>query len=179
MATWDQSMDRRSLLRGSITLAGAAIVLPSLAGLAGCTSAPPTLANHMGLISAVSDRIIPATETGGALAAKVPDYIAAVFQDHFTQDQQREFVAGLEVLADAGIEGAPPAQQDTILSGISKSDPADPGKAIFQQLRDMTLFGFYTSEIATQELAYEEIPGRYVGCVPLAEVGNAWLERGV
>ena len=48
-----------------------------------------------------------------------------------------------------------------------------------QQLRDLVIFGFYTSEAATSELSYEELPGRYDGCVPMAEIGRAWLDRGV
>lgn len=179
MATNASAMDRRSLLRGTVTVAGAAIVLPSLAGLAGCSSPAPEFAQHLDLISAVTDRIIPATDTGGALAAKVPEYIAAVFEQHFTEDQQREFVGGLNAFTDAGFVKASPEQQDDILSGFASAGASDPGNAIFQQLRDMTIFGFYTSEVATEELAYEELPGRYDGCVPFSEIGRAWLDRGV
>ncbi|WP_298468575.1 gluconate 2-dehydrogenase subunit 3 family protein [uncultured Erythrobacter sp.] len=173
------SMDRRSLLRGSVTVAGAAIILPSLASLGGCSSMPASLTEKMDLISAISDRIIPATDTGGALAAKVPEYIAALFEKHFSEDQQSAFAMGLDAIGDAGFAAASPEQQDDILSGLASADDADAGKATFQQLRDMTIFGFYTSEVATEELSYEELPGRYDGCVPLSEVGRAWLDRGV
>jgi len=179
MAETSPGLNRRSLLRGTITVAGAAIVLPSLASLAGCSSAPPALTPHLDLISAISDRIIPATDTGGALVAKVPEYIAAVFDQHFTEDQQREFVDGLSAFTDAGFAKASAEQRDEILSSFDSAEASDTGTATFQQLRDMTIFGFYTSEVATEELAYEEIPGGYDGCVPLAEIGSAWLERGV
>ncbi len=175
------SMDRRSLLRGSVTVAGAAIVLPSLATLGGCSSVPPTLEKSMTLISVISDRIIPETDTGGALAANVPSYIAAVYEKHFTEEQQGDFVSGLSdisgALSDAGIQfvdTAEPADVDAVLQRLD-----DDGNETWQLLRDLTVFGFYTSETATKELAYEEIPGRYDGCVPLAEVGSAWLARGV
>lgn len=173
------SMDRRSLLRGTVTVAGAAIALPALVSLGGCTSTPPTLIEHMDLLSAVSDRIIPATDTGGAIAAKVPEYIAAVYEQHFTADQQSEFASGLSAIADTGFMQADATKRDEILSGFATADDADEGKATFQQLRDMTIFGFYTSEVATEELAYEELPGRYDGCVPLTDIGRAWLDRGV
>lgn len=179
MATDELSMDRRSLLRGSVTIAGAAIILPSLASLGGCTSAPETLAEQMDLIAAVSDRIIPATDTGGALAAKVPDYIAAIYEQHFTEEQQSEFAAGLNALASTNVMSSDAAGQDAILSALVESDSSGPAETTFQQLRDMTIFGFYTSEAATEELAYEELPGRYDGCVPLTEIGRAWLDRGV
>lgn len=179
MSTSTPSLDRRSLLRGTVTVAGAAIILPSLASLGACSSTPASLAEKMDLISAISDRIIPATDTGGALAAKVPEYIASVYEQHFTEDQQSAFADGLDAIGNAGFTAANPKQQDDILSGFASADDADAGKATFQQLRDMTIFGFYTSEVATEELAYEELPGRYDACVPLAEIGSAWLDRGV
>lgn len=172
------STDRRAFIRGTVMIAGAAVTLPSIVGLAGC-SAPPSIAEHMALISAVSNRIVPATDTPGAIAAKVPDYIAAVFDQHFTQDQQEAFLAGLKVLDAEGFADEASQRQDEILAEFASSPDGETESAIFQQLHDMTVFGFYTSEVATQELSYEEIPGRYDACVPLSEVGRAWLERGV
>ncbi len=185
MNTASNPINRRALLRGTIFVAGSAVVLPGLATLGGCSATPPALTDKMGLIGAVADRIIPATETGGALAAQVPDYIAAVYDQHFTAEQQLDFAEGLGALdaaaakqGAASFEGASAAQQDAALADLSNGSDSH-SKAIFQQLRDMTVFGYYTSEVATEELAYEEIPGRYDGCVPLAEIGSAWLERGV
>ena len=45
----------------------------------------------------------------------------------------------------------------------------------FRHLKELTLTGYYTSEIgATEELQYEHTPGRYDACVPLEEVGRTW-----
>lgn len=42
-------------------------------------------------------------------------------------------------------------------------------------LRNFTIFTYLTSEkIGEEVLSYDPVPGRYEGCVPLAEVGNAW-----
>lgn len=133
----------------------------------------------MAMIRTVADRIIPQTDTPGALAAKVPEYIAAVFNSHFDDEQKTAFVDGLDALADAGLASAETKAQDAILTQFANSPDDSVELGIFQQLHDMTLFGFYTSEEATRELSYEELPGRYDGCVPLAEIGRAWLERGV
>lgn len=177
-ASMAQSVDRRSLLRSTVMIAGAAVALPSLASLAGC-SAPASIAEQMSLITAISERIIPATDTPGAVAAGVPEYIAAVFDKHFTGEQQEEFLSGLEVIGATGFAAQSPESQDETLSNLASAQADDAGRIIFQQLRDMTLFGYYTSETATQELSYEEIPSRYEACVPLSEVGRAWLDRGV
>lgn len=179
-------LDRRAMLRGSITLAGAVVVLPAMASLSGCASAPLTLEPHLDLVSAIADAIIPATETPGAIDAGVPDYVAAVFESHLTADQQNEFIEGLVAIDDLAqatlgvpFASARAAQRASLLNTLTASKDDAPARSAWQQLRDLVIFGFYTSEAATEELKYEEIPGRYAGCVPLAEVGGAWLDRGV
>ncbi len=180
------SLTRRSILRGTVTIAGAAVVLPAFASLAGCGAMPASLESHMALISAVSDRIIPATDTPGAVAAGVPEYIAAVFDQHFTGAQQSSFVDSLsafdELMREEGASSfseATEAQQDDVLRKLAAAGDDAPGKGVWQQIHDMVVFGYYTSETATQELAYEEIPGRQIGCIPFEEIGRAWLDRGV
>ena len=45
----------------------------------------------------------------------------------------------------------------------------------FTMLKDLTLTGYFTSEIgATQALEYVAVPGRYDGCVPLKPGQKAW-----
>ncbi|MEL7444641.1 MAG: gluconate 2-dehydrogenase subunit 3 family protein [Pseudomonadota bacterium] len=184
-ATSSSELSRRSLLRGTITIAGAAIMLPAMGGLAGCSSAPPALDTHTGLLSALADRIIPETDTPGAIAAGVPQYISDVFTDFFTEEQQQEFVDGLADLSASLAEESggdfttvDAERQDEALTGFLAKDGM-PGQALWQQVRDITIFGYYTSEVATQELSFEEVPGRYDACLPLAEIGSAWLDRGV
>ena len=180
------ALDRRSILRGSVTLAGAAVVLPSFAALGGCSSAPVSLEGHLELIAAIAGRIIPPTDTPGAVEAGVPAYIGAIFGKHFTAEQRQEFLDGLDaIVASAKADGvgdfasAPEARQDVVLKKLVAAPDAAPGKATWQNLHDMTVFGFYTAEVATEELAYEELPGRHIGCLPYEEIGRAWLDRGV
>ncbi len=42
-------------------------------------------------------------------------------------------------------------------------------------VRQNTLFGYFTSQkVGREVLNYDPIPDRYDGCVPLADIGNAW-----
>jgi len=180
------ALSRRSALKGFVTIAGAAVTLPVLGSLAGCSSAPASLEGLMPLVRSIADRVIPQTDTPGAIAAGVPDYVAAVFDAHFTADQQSDFASGLEAIAafakDEGVtsfDGAGTDQMDAALAKLAAGEGSSSASAAWSELRDMVIFGFYTSEEATQELSYEEIPGRYDACVPFAEVGKAWLDRGV
>lgn len=186
MTSHSTSLDRRSLLRGTVTIAGAAVALPLMGSLAGCSLAPSSLDGLMPLVRSLSDRIIPQTDTPGAIAARVPEYVQAVFGAHFTADQQTEFAGGLEAIAafaqDEGLtsfDNVDQSKLDTVLTKLASGEATGEAVAAWNQLRNMVIFGFYTSEEATQELSYEEIPGRYEACLPLSEVGNAWLDRGV
>lgn len=179
-------MDRRTMLRGTAIFAGAVVTLPAMGALSGCSgSVPANLAAQMPLVSAMADRILPATDTPGALVAGVPDYIGNVAQDFLTEEQRGELIDGLAAIAStaseeglSSFESASSEEQDALLRDIAARPEGDPARRAFQQIRDLTVFGFYTSETATQELSYEEIPGRYDACVPLAEVGRTWLDRG-
>src|SRR6266498_1835490 len=45
----------------------------------------------------------------------------------------------------------------------------------FRTMKELTLVGYYTSEIgATRELHNAPVPGRFEGCVPLAQIGRTW-----
>ena len=42
-------------------------------------------------------------------------------------------------------------------------------------IRSLALFGYFTSEkVGKEVLNFDPIPGKYVPCVPLSEIGNAW-----
>jgi len=177
---------RRTTLRGIVTVAGIAVALPTLTSLGGCKQVPADIADKTELLSAVADRVIPTTDTPGAIEADVPAYIAAVFASHFTMEQQNEFADGLNMFDKMAVaEGAnsfaqaSAETQDKILTGLDNGGGDMPAHAIWRSVREMTIFGYYTSQMATQELSFEEIPGRYIGCTPLEEVGRAWLDRGV
>ena len=51
-------------------------------------------------------------------------------------------------------------------------------KTAFATLRELTLLGYFTSEIGcTQALAYEAVPGGYRGCIDLKPGQKAWATR--
>ena len=68
-----------------------------------------------------------------------------------------------------------------VQTGAAQNDvqlPKDKQKSqtpFFKMLKDLTLTGYFTSEIgATQALEYVAVPGRYDGCVPLKPGQKAW-----
>lgn len=116
-------------------------------------------------VEALTDLIIPATDTPGAKAAMVNRYIDLLMSDE-EPDKQKNFYQGLAWLDARCIatHGAPFAkltteQQTTLLEQLAdpnNSKPKDkPGVRFFQEIKGLTIFGYYTSRIGMeQELHY-------------------------
>jgi hypothetical protein len=114
-------------------------------------------------VGAVSELIIPATDTPGALAALVNRFIDGVLAAA-AEPEQREFLHGLRFLdgrsqARFGVDfvRARPDQQTALLTALSsEKDGAvedEIGRDFFRVVKAMTVTGYYGSEIGlTQEL---------------------------
>lgn len=135
------------------------------------------------LVATLAEHIIPATDTPGARAARVHAFIDALLADIFTADERDRFVAALadvdaraRAAAGAVFVDCPTAQQVAILEALERDAAAGGGgQPFFPWLKELTLVGYYTSEIgATQELRYVHVAGRYDGDVPYDEVGRAY-----
>ena len=116
-------------------------------------------------VIAVTDLIIPQTDTPGAKAAQVNRYIDLVLSEEEPAKQKR-FIEGLAWIEARSrkLHGKPfvrltPEEQTALLVPLAdpgNKDPEDrPGVEFFQEIKDMTIFAYYTSEIGmNQELEY-------------------------
>ena len=112
-------------------------------------------------VIAMSELIIPATDTPGATAAKVNEFIDAIIDDA-APAERREFLSGLawmdarsHELFGADFVGCTPEQQTallTILSSDRNASLADrPGVAFFKAIKGLTVTGYYSSEVGMRE----------------------------
>lgn len=141
------------------------------------------------LVATVAEHIIPTTDTPGARAAGVHRFVDTMLAEYYPAADRQRFVAGLAALdARARREcggreflrcGA--AEQRALLERIDAEafaappPPASDETRFFRTMKELTLLGYYTSEVgATRELRYAAVPGRFDGCVPLAQIGRAW-----
>lgn len=138
-------------------------------------------------LTAACERILPATETPGAIAAGVPQFIDRALAGWAEADETQRLRSGL-IQLDAQARarfGAPfaalaPERQDELLSlaeaeanRFATAQPPQPH--YFLALRELTTIGYFTSQPgATQALRYDPVPGDFRGCVPLKEIGRAW-----
>ena len=151
-------------------------------------------------VVAMIDQIIPATDTPGAKGARVNEFIDVILTEWATDEERQNFLNGLAA-ADKESNGlfgkdfasAYPSQQVTLLRSMDEAaavlraekqrhapntvpEPDTQLKGdFFTIFKNITLHGYYTSEVAlTKELnpenksLYEIImPGAFHGCTPI------------
>jgi len=182
-------LDRRGLLTGASALLGAELVAPLARALAAeampAAAIPGFTASRAAftpeqrlLVAAISERIIPTTDTPGAIAAGVPAFIEMMLADWYEPTDRNEFMTGLGMLEGYShiqfskpLAGISPEEQDLILNlAMTGRIPALPGN-FFEHCRQLVIMGYYTSEIGCkQERVYLPVPGRYDGKYPYAAV---------
>ena len=130
-------------------------------------------------VATIAEIIIPETDTPGARAAKVNEFVDVLLAEWFDEPDKTRFLAGLADVdtrcRDAfGTDflGATPAQRTAIVAGLDaevqalRTADAKPDEHFFGRMKWLTLFGYYTSEVGmTQELHWQVIPGTYDGCL--------------
>jgi hypothetical protein len=179
-----ESITRREALRRAALLAGAALSpsLISCADRAGSsrTGAPAYLsAAQFAIAGAIAERILPRTNTPGALDVGVPSFIDLAYGQFMTAAEKKTLADGLAA-ADAAstaahrqpFASATAEQQDGLLREIAKASEGKTG-TFFQLIRQATIVGYFTSEeVGRNVLHFEPVPGRFDPCVPTSEVGN-------
>jgi len=176
--------DRRNLLvRAGIVLAGQ-IALPLARALAAETapgfsaSQAQFTQDQRALVSAISDRIIPTTDTPGAVAAGVPDFIEMMLADSYAPGDRDDFMNGLGIVEgyarvhfEKPFAELSPDAQDRILTFAMQGLIPLLDAGFFAHCRQLVVLGYYTSEIGCkQERVYLPVPGHYDGKYPYAEV---------
>jgi len=151
-------------------------------------------------VVAMIDQIIPATDTPGAKGARVNEFIDVILTEWANDEERRNFLNGLadvdkrsNKLFGKDFASASSSQQVTLLGSMDDAaavlraerqrhapntipEPDTQLKGdFFTIFKNITLHGYYTSEVAvTKELnpenkgVYELImPGAFHGCTPL------------
>ena len=126
-----------------------------------------------------------------------PMFIDKLLKDVYTKEDQERFIKNLtafddeakktygNIFMDCSKEDRDAyfkKAHDEVVQKLSNSGPSGwwnvggkEGKPFMVEMKELTLLGFFTSEAgATQVLQYNQVPGPFKGCVPLAEVGKQW-----
>jgi hypothetical protein len=179
-------MDRRTSFTAIGTLASSALFPRVLEAWA--QTPTPALADWRpraftpeqgAMVAALADAILPPTDTPGATAAGVHVFVDLVVADCLNGADRQAFVTGLADLDrvartshGGAIAALAPDARTAMLAAIEAGTP------FVKTLKELVVLGYATSKIgATQALAYDHVPGRYRGCVPLAAGQRTWATR--
>ncbi len=185
-------MERRALLKMIATLTGGVFIGGEL--LTGCSTdnglgGVNFSAVDLAFLDEVAETILPATNTPGAKAAKVGEFMTVMVNDTYEEKDQKIFHAGIGQLDEASkkLNGlsfmeSNPTQRTALLANLDKEaivyqkkkTPEDPSH-YFTMMKQLTLFGFFTSkEGATKALRYVAVPGKFDGDYPYKKGDKAW-----
>lgn len=179
-------LSRRGALLGltaGALAAGWAVPVVAAAATPTLTWTPKALTADQALaLTAAADRIIPPTDTPGAAAAGVPQFIDRTLAIWSTPVDVQKVTAGLNRIdSDARVAhgkafaALEPAQQDALLTVYADEAKTQGWAHFFPVLRELVTWGYFTSEAgATKAVRYDPVPGPFRGCVPLKEIGRGW-----
>lgn len=173
-------MNRREALVQGGRVAAAAALWASLPARTWAALAAPSgwTAADEELLTAVGDTILPATPSApGAGSVAIGRFILVMTAECYPPSAAENLRRALVELRTECARRGPKefsamagSEREALLVAFEKR-----GLPGFRHLKDLTLWGYFTSEAgATQALRYEPIPGGYRGSVPLREGDRSW-----
>lgn len=181
---------REALSRVAIIMGGT--VLGAEAFLSGCKTASTGIsfsAADISFLDEVAETILPATNTPGAKEAKVGEFMKVMVTDCYEAKDQTIFMEGIKKLDEASkkaysktfMEADAKQRHDLLVTldkeakDYEKAKKQDEPKHYFTMMKELTLTGFFTSEVgATKALRYVAVPGKFEGSVPYTKGEKAW-----
>ena len=153
-------MNRRDAIKATLIASGGILV--------GCRS---DRASDQALMEEIADTLLPTTASSpGAKAAGTGAAMNMILSDCYKPADQRAVTDGLARFR-AGANnflGLSRAERETFVRSVGK-------EAWFAPVRDLALGAYFSSETGmTKALRYVRVPGKYVGCMPLARGQPAW-----
>ena len=170
-------MNRRNLLKkGVYGLAGVTLSSTLISTLQSCSSIEKYRPlyfskTEFSLLSNIVDFFIPKTETPGAVDIKVPQFIDIIISETYNIESKNNFSNKLKLLIeDLKSNNINLSDYNSIKSKFVSDFNNKTHNEIYDQIRDLTVWGFKTSkEIALNVLNYNPTPGYQLGCVNIKE----------
>ena len=149
-------------------------------------------AHQQATLAEVSEMIIPATDTPGAKAGKVDEFIDVILAEWSTDAERAAFLNGIADLDLRVMEAyrclfvdATPAQRTAVLQALDDAltsaraarsawrqgaypEPPNHRLLFWHQMRSLTVSGYYSSEVGYRlERKNVLVPGIYRACLPV------------
>ena len=188
-------MNRRELLKMIAVVTGTALVGGQALTAFAVGGGEEALTDaDVRLLDEVAETLLPRTETPGAKDAEVGDFMRVFVRDCYTAEQQARFrdgIARIEAHSRAahgdGFLALDAPRRGEVVAALDREararmdgearewSPAEGGPHGFTLIKQLTLFGFFTSKVGgTEVLRYVAVPGRYDGDLAYEPGEPAW-----
>ena len=181
-------MNRREAVKATTALLGG-VLMTSNGFLIACArdstkaSSKVLTVDDQSLIEDIADTLLPTTPSSpGAKAAGAGAAINLLITDCYEPEEQERVVNGLKEFRRMCRERCgdsfatlPQKEREQVLREIDAQAQKAGSAHYFSLVRELALRAYFSSEIGmTKALRYVMVPGRWVGCVPLAPGQPAW-----
>lgn len=182
-----EALNRVAMLLGGV-ISGPTLMAMNMDALKTGSIAPLSLSStQRAILAEVAEHIIPKTDTPGAKDAGVPAFIELMINDCYKPIDQQSFMAGLSALESQNFLGQSSSGQidtlkkleaDTMALMRSRNvkqvkvgdnvdkeamDAAAQGVPFWRLAKELTLLGYFTSEVGVNaSFVYEPIPGKFI-----------------
>lgn len=171
-------MNRRDAVKNIVIATGSLITLPAWMGCGNRDTVITHLysfsAAEQKLLAGITDTIIPAGNSIGALSLEVDKFLQKIIDDCYEKEVQENVKAQLQALEtsakamhEKSFNDCSQAQRQDLLLKFSTSAKKEE-KDFFSLMRNETIRGFNTSQkVMSEFLNYKIAPGHYYGCVEI------------
>lgn len=182
-------MKRREALKLTSSLIGTAIIGSELF-LLGCTDRDESKKlfsdSDINLLDEVGEVILPRTQSSpGAKDAKIGLFMESIVTDCYDEKEQSIFRKGIKELnrmsedryGNDFLELDDEQKFDLIvmLDKDTRDFTYDKTPHFFPMMKQLTIWGYFTSELgATKALRYNQVPGKFIGCILYKNGEKAW-----
>lgn len=175
-------MERRTLLKCFLVIAGGTAVLPSCLHK---ESKASLLLKNMSVtaeqetaLAEFAETLIPASATPGAKDTYTHLYVLRMLDDCSEKEEQQTFIKGLTAVEkmmeekyNTSFTKATANQRTDILSVLENKKGSADAQAFYQQMKALTIKGWLTSKpVMGDILKYELVPGRYNPAFPVKTI---------
>jgi hypothetical protein len=181
-------MNRREAVKAATALVGG-VFITSNGFLIACArdstrvSSKVLTLDDQSLIEEIADTLLPTTPSSpGAKAAGAGEAINLLLTDCYEPEAQERVANGLTEFrrmctsrCGDNFASLPQREREQVLREIDAEAQKVGPIHYFTLVRELALRAYFSSEIGmTKALRYVMVPGRWVGCVPLAPGQPAW-----
>jgi len=154
-------------------------------------------AKQNALVTRMAELILPETDTPGATAAHVNQFIDLILSEWYGEEERRIFLDGLNEVDAAcqksfgkNFTDCDNPQQVKLLGEFDQAMASEaaalrsrphgqhsevdiPARNFIYRMKQLTLTGYFTSELgAKQALHFQMVPGHYDGCASIGAAGR-------